>query len=273
MKTSENDQKYLSKLLASKDQFSAAELGDLLTYLNLAVMDKKEYESKVQLIKNPHPCEKSEFKTIIRLISELSRDLNDAEQMIDFVDWINGQILLKRSMHPAFRENALQIEGITEHALTSMWLHMAQLSVIAARQSIEFNEFDQAIECLCSAKLSAGGALMRLSTAQKIAEEALKINARLGGEKRSEKYQKLKEYAQKIATERAPNGRWPSQRQAAKAIKFELKSFAQQHNIPPLSEDQAETTICGWLRDMPDKDLLFASKRRTSTSKGNTSTS
>lgn len=94
-----------------------------------------------------------------------------------------------------------------------------------------------------------------------------------GGKGRAEKYEPIRAESWRLARKNTPpSGKWKSRSQAVKNIKLTVIEFAKQHGAA-LSEDQAFTTIDGWLAAMPDADTLFARKRTTLASKDTPSTS
>lgn len=75
--------------------------------------------------------------------------------------------------------------------------------------------------------------------------------AAAGGRGRSDSYEPLRQFSLQAVKEKA----YPSRRNAALSIKFAVLELASRLRIP-MSEQQAEKTITGWLKDVP-----FASTR------------
>jgi len=80
-----------------------------------------------------------------------------------------------------------------------------------------------------------------------------RTHAASGGRGRSDSYEPLRQFALEAVKKRI----YPSRRNAALRIKPEVLKLAAELRIP-LSEQQAERTITGWLQDVP-----FASTRGT----------
>lgn len=85
--------------------------------------------------------------------------------------------------------------------------------------------------------------LVRRNTARNLAAS--------GGRGRSDSYEPLRQFSLQAVKERA----YPSRRNAALSIKTAVLKLASELRIP-MSEQQAEKTITGWLKDVP-----FASTR------------
>lgn len=88
-----------------------------------------------------------------------------------------------------------------------------------------------------------------------------------GGRARADKYEPIKDEAQRLARQCKPeSGIWKSRSQAVKKIKSKVQEFARGKGVT-LSDDQLFTTIDGWLINMEDAHTLFASKRTSLTGK------
>lgn len=90
-----------------------------------------------------------------------------------------------------------------------------------------------------------------------------KNTAQKGGKALAEsKYKEIKDEVFKLAREKRPekNG-WRSRLHAAKDIKIDVLKFACEKKLT-LSEEQAETTIYGWLKKMPDAASLFPNRNQ-----------
>lgn len=99
---------------------------------------------------------------------------------------------------------------------------------------------------------------------QRLVNEARTKLARIGGRARSQIFEPVVEKAYELARARVPGrGQWPSRRNAVHSIKDDVLAFAKLNGVA-MSAPQAEKTIDGWLRNMPDANTLFAGKRRTS---------
>ncbi|CAM3908967.1 hypothetical protein BOTU111921_00075 [Bordetella tumbae] len=84
---------------------------------------------------------------------------------------------------------------------------------------------------------------------------------RLGGIGRSQKYLVIAKEARRLATEMLPDsGQWKSRQQAVRTILPSVLEFARKNNTI-YSDMQAESTIYGYLKPLPDS--MFASKNRS----------
>jgi len=89
---------------------------------------------------------------------------------------------------------------------------------------------------------------------------ARQAQAKAGGDGKSKRYDSLKETAYELVrSEALSSGAWPSRRQAVLAVKDKIVELSTSSDIKlNLSADQAEKTVDGWLKVMPDADKLFS---------------
>ncbi|PYE23148.1 hypothetical protein C7410_10845 [Paraburkholderia silvatlantica] len=90
----------------------------------------------------------------------------------------------------------------------------------------------------------------------KISDEIKRREAKKGAKAKDEKLDPVRQFARKLAND----GNYPSRRQAVFAIKADVLDYARTLDGVSLSEQQAEKTIDGWLKEMPDADSLFGRK-------------
>jgi hypothetical protein len=116
-------------------------------------------------------------------------------------------------------------------------------------------------------KLQVG---MRLSQ-QEIAKLAIVKKAQNGARVRAEKYASIKTDMHRLARDNAPpSGQWKSRRNAVHTLLPHFKGHAD-FKAMSMSESQAERTLDGYLKEMPDADTLFAGRSSTRTGKRSTS--
>ncbi|WP_087723365.1 hypothetical protein [Pandoraea sp. PE-S2T-3] len=80
----------------------------------------------------------------------------------------------------------------------------------------------------------------------RISDEIKRREAQRGGEAKREKFAPVRQYALDLAN----RGSFPSRRQAVLAIKSGVLAFAKTLDGVSMSEQQAEKTIDGWLKDL-----------------------
>lgn len=101
-----------------------------------------------------------------------------------------------------------------------------------------------------------------------VLKEQLKANtkselASSGGKARAKNREPLIEEAYRLARTKQPSKGWPSRRNAAKVITPEVIDLGIKIG-KPLSVDEAQDTIYGWLSKMPDAAALFPSRPKAS---------
>lgn len=84
------------------------------------------------------------------------------------------------------------------------------------------------------------------SIGMKISDEIKRREARRGAKAKDEKLEPVRQFAFKLAND----GNYPSRRQAVFAIKVDVLDYARTLDGVSLSEQQAEKTIDGWLKDL-----------------------
>jgi len=89
-----------------------------------------------------------------------------------------------------------------------------------------------------------------------VAKNARSENAKKGGGARAKKYETYKEEAFRLIREKKPENGWKSPRQASFKICDDMIAFSIK-NGQPMSEQQAQKTIYGWLGDLKDEEGLF----------------
>lgn len=99
--------------------------------------------------------------------------------------------------------------------------------------------------------------------AVKAMSESAKEKNRYGGKARSAKYDPMRNLVEDLAQQHS----YQSRRNAAIRMKPAVLKLAEELGVP-MSEDQAVSTIQGWLRE---RGISFASKRATPSSKNSTS--
>ncbi|PYE23149.1 hypothetical protein C7410_10846 [Paraburkholderia silvatlantica] len=81
-----------------------------------------------------------------------------------------------------------------------------------------------------------------------------------GGRAKANKFAPIKAEAQKLARERVPSsGKWKSRAEAARKIRDEVQACARALG-QYLSDLHVQTTIDGWLKEMPEANILFGGK-------------
>lgn len=135
---------------------------------------------------------------------------------------------------------------------------------------------EQALNLLCEASEAiafANGVYMWEESAEDSASEIPSKLASRGGKGRADRYEPIRNEAQRLAREMAPpSGVWKSRRQAVLTIKSKVMKHPKFEELS-MSEDQAFNTIDKYLSEMPEANTLFASKRTMRASKDNPSTS
>lgn len=84
---------------------------------------------------------------------------------------------------------------------------------------------------------------------------------RTGATGRDRKFEPVRQFAYAMVREkRPPQKGWPSRAEAVKGVKDSTLHFAKEKGVS-MSEDQADTTIDKWLKEMPDADVFFPKKK------------
>jgi len=126
-------------------------------------------------------------------------------------------------------------------------------------------QMDFAWSCLADARYWCGVAIGQKgvdAALQKSLAGVKRDLAKTGGKARADRYAPIKEFAFGLVKSQEPASGWKSRSQAVKKIKNEVQAYAKQAEMP-LSEDQAPTTIDGWLASMPDADQIFPKKKKS----------
>lgn len=89
-----------------------------------------------------------------------------------------------------------------------------------------------------------------------VAKNARSENAKAGGKALAKKFEAYKEEAFRLIREKKPENGWKSRRQASIKICDEIVAFSVKKG-QPMSEQQAQKTIYGWLVDLKDEEGLF----------------
>jgi hypothetical protein len=93
-----------------------------------------------------------------------------------------------------------------------------------------------------------------------IKEKVTEVASR-GGRAKASKRAPVKAEAQKLARERVPSsGKWQSRAEAARKIRDEVQACALKVLGHKFSDLQVQTTIDGWLKEMPEASVLFGGK-------------
>lgn len=89
-----------------------------------------------------------------------------------------------------------------------------------------------------------------------VAKTARSETAKKAGNASGQKYGILKEEAFRLVREKKPKNGWKSRRQASFNVLNEVIAFSIKKGWP-MSEQQAQKTIYGWLEDLKDEEGLF----------------
>ncbi|MCZ8218866.1 MAG: hypothetical protein O9337_05560 [Acidovorax sp.] len=89
-----------------------------------------------------------------------------------------------------------------------------------------------------------------------VAKTARSENAKKAGDARAQKYEILKEEAFRLVREKKPKNGWKSRLQATLNVLDDVIAFSKEKERP-MSEQQAQKTIYGWLGDLKDEEGLF----------------
>lgn len=93
-----------------------------------------------------------------------------------------------------------------------------------------------------------------------IKEKVTEVASR-GGRAKASKLAPVKAEAQKLARERVPaSGKWRSRAEAVRKICDEVQACALKMLGQKLSDLQVQTTIDGWLKEIPEANILFGGK-------------
>ena len=95
---------------------------------------------------------------------------------------------------------------------------------------------------------------------EKTIKESRTGTARVGGNKRAERFQPIKDEAYRLCKEKCPSKGWHSVKQAADTIAEEVDNFSRGLKIPMSS--RLNITIADWLRVMPDAENIFLSMKK-----------
>lgn len=138
-------------------------------------------------------------------------------------------------------------DNLTE---SKIWLGAAVNCLGGAKTAIEKKDIKLLFGLLMGAQGALGWSAGTVASVNSLTKSESEIKkqihreiGRLGAEGRGAKYQPLRVLAFKLVKAR----KWKSRRNAAKTIKPEILRKAKELEIP-LSEDQAEITITGWLK-------------------------
>ena len=128
-----------------------------------------------------------------------------------------------------------------------------------AMKAQEKGEIDAAWKFLIEASywLGMAGATSVMPAIQEvIAKTARSETAKKAGDARAQKYEILKEEAFRLVREKKPKNGWKSRLQATLNVLDDVIAFSIK-NERPMSEQQAQKTIYGWLGDLKDEEGLF----------------
>ena len=89
-----------------------------------------------------------------------------------------------------------------------------------------------------------------------VAKTARSETAKKAGDARAQKYEILKEEAFRLVREKKPKNGWKSRLQATLNVLDDVIAFSKAKERP-MSEQQAQKTIYGWLGDLKDEEELF----------------
>lgn len=128
-----------------------------------------------------------------------------------------------------------------------------------AMKAQEKGEIDAAWKFLIEASYWLGmvNATSVMPTIQEVvAKTARSETAKKAGDARAQKYEILKEEAFRLVREKKPKNGWKSRLQATLNVLDDVIAFSKEKERP-MSEQQAQKTIYGWLVDLKDEEGLF----------------
>lgn len=128
-----------------------------------------------------------------------------------------------------------------------------------AMKAQERGEIDLAWRFLIEASfwLGMAGATSVMPAIQEvIAKDARSETAKKASDARNQKYDNYKEEAFRLVREKKPENGWKSRRQASFKILDDVMAFSIKMR-QPMSAQQAQKTIYGWLGDLKDEEGLF----------------
>jgi len=182
----------------------------------------------------------------------LERDDDSVDHPLDLIK------LLLRSNDPSVPLEQAQADPIVPLILSATYLLRALRAEKQGQHEIGWN-------CLVDATyfcgLAQGGQHVDLVYAEAATETSSARGKAAAEQRYGDNYESVVQYAQKLARERRPKNGWPSRNEAVRAILDDVRKFSEK-TWKKLTEQQAPTTVHGWLKKMPDAADFFTEGKK-----------